>query len=498
MALPRTAKEQTRAGLRVLLVHHNPETSAACRSLLEKQGYVVDVLPPDGDVIRKIYHTLPDVLISGIQMPELNGYQLCRLLKSDNVTRSIPVVLISDTQEKIDRFWSLKAGADDLVNVEEIRTKLVKKVHTVLDAYSQINQKKKKRGDVAPDFTNVQTRLNQLLDVALTETTLMNEFRAFSDLVHNAALLNYMLFSLLDSILDYDAASIFYYDVGKGPYSLTLQLPEGKSQSTAAADKLMRNMVEELKEASGNPDLHEGVKIEVIGTPEPEGSEVKYKTVYTKHFYQDEEYIGSIRFYSTKKADYENIFPVRLIENEVKWLMRIRHLYSKAEYYATIDAATGLNNYKYFMQTLMTDFKSAKRYELDLSLALVEISDFKRINKQFGFAVGDQLLKEVADLARKTFRSSDLLARYGSREMAVLFVQTPAEEAQNALTRLVENLQKTALKLGAQEIPFKLNVGMTSISEAITSVDDLLAQAKTAVDKSRARGENQIEIYASK
>lgn len=480
----------------VLVIHQDPAVADSCRAVLEKQGYAVDHVSDGNQGLNRIYTLIPDVILAGSAVPELNGYQLCRLVKHDPVLKKIPVLLVSDVAEKMDRFWGVKAGADDLLSRDELPAKLLKKIQMVLEIYERmdINEKNLIRKSHKNTPLNIRTRLNQILDLSLVESTLMVEFRSLSDLVHDPTLLNYMLFSLLESILEYDAAAIFYNDENKGPRVLTLHLPEGQSLTPFQVDEMMYRFFEPLRVKSESPQSYEMMETEVIGATGDDAPMVAYKTAYFREIYVEGRLIGALALYSTQKVDYARIFPVQLIEDELRLLMKLRHLYSQAEMLAITDSLTGLFNHRHLMTTLQREFKSSHRYELDLSLALVGLDNFKQLNDEWGHACGDEALKHVAGLAESSFRSVDIVARFGGKYLAVVFPKTPADQALVALERFQRSVGERPLQWQEASLNLTVSVGLVAITPDSESASTLIRQAEEALQAARNKGNNRIEI----
>ncbi len=468
----------------------------ACRLALEKHGYEIEFALDGTEGIQKVYRLIPDVILAGSAVPELNGYQICRLVKNDPVMRKIPLLLVADQTFKMDRFWGMKAGADDFLSMEEVSSRLLQKIQMVLEIYDRVDIEEKRLLKINNEKNpfNIRTRLNQILDTALVESMLMVEFRSLADLVHDSALLNYMLFSLLESILEYDAAAIFFNDNNKGPRVLTFHLPERRQQPASQIEKLMDTFFNRYKDrglTSAQLELRES---EVIGALDDQAVPVEYATTYVKDIQLDSGLIGALVLYSVHKVDYSRIFPLHLIEDEIRLLMKLRHLYTQAEVLAITDSLTGLVNHKHFVSVLQREFKAAKRYEQCLSLALVGIDNFRQLNDEWGHACGDEILRHVSRVLEASFRGVDILARFGGKNLAILLPQTPGDQAFIALDRF--RLKVAEMPLSWQDGSIQLSIcgGLTSLSEGCPSMSVLIHQAENALTQARNNGGNCIEI----
>ena len=91
---------------------------------------------------------------------------------------------------------------------------------------------------------------------------------------------------------------------------------------------------------------------------------------------------------------------------------------------ANTDSLTGLYNHKEIMRRLKLESKRATRYDLDLTIMMLDIDDFKVVNDTYGHPKGDQILKSIADILEKITRKEDFVGRYGGEEFLIVFPHT--------------------------------------------------------------------------
>ena len=130
---------------KILIVDDSVTQATTFKLLLTRAGYDVCVAKDGIEGIAMAYRTFPDIIISDIVMPEINGYQLCRVLKNDNLTKRIPIILQTSLDEKIDHFWGIKAGADSFVVKDGNIFKLLNEVETFLSTASLLSDIERKR-----------------------------------------------------------------------------------------------------------------------------------------------------------------------------------------------------------------------------------------------------------------------------------------------------------------------------------------------------------------
>lgn len=158
------------------------------------------------------------------------------------------------------------------------------------------------------------------------------------------------------------------------------------------------------------------------------------------------------------------------------------------------DYLTGLANRRFFMETLQREFERSRRTENPLSLILLDIDHFKKVNDTCGHSGGDVVLTAVAQLLLQHMRPYDLAARYGGEEFAVILAETGPEEARQIAERLREALEKHPVpwKGDAVFVTASFGFAVTSATES-DSVDELIQAADAALYCAKRNGRNRVE-----
>ncbi len=238
---------------RLLLVEDSPTQLITLRTMLESSGYTILSSRSASEGLVRAYNEIPDLIISDVVMAGINGYQLCRLVKSDPELSTTPVILLTKLDGSVDRFWGMKSGADRFIPKEPGYPSLLKAVRELLDTV-QSEPKLRLVGEpsLAPTTQEINARLNQLLERLLFEATIVDEVRKLSEETLDLHILADKLFQLLSSILDYEACAIIaneglhssvYTDCAKhvsesalityvGTLSLQLGLPPLKTKAS--------------------------------------------------------------------------------------------------------------------------------------------------------------------------------------------------------------------------------------------------------------------------
>jgi len=134
----------------------------------------------------------------------------------------------------------------------------------------------------------------------------------------------------------------------------------------------------------------------------------------------------------------EEIKPLELLANLATIALEKAQMIKELKELAIRDPLTGLYNRHYFNEVIGQEFKRAKRYKHPFCLLLVDMDNLKEINNRFGHLAGDQALCEVAQILCRSFRSADMIFRYGGDEFLILLAQTEGHEAARRLKEAVE------------------------------------------------------------
>ena len=158
------------------------------------------------------------------------------------------------------------------------------------------------------------------------------------------------------------------------------------------------------------------------------------------------------------------------------------------------DSLTGACNRRYFMQIFEKQFAISKRYKAKLSVLLIDIDNFKKINDTCGYECGDVILKEFGTFCEKHFRQSDLFARYAGEEFVVMLSNTPSLGAAIIAERLRANIEEMSVPYENKKIRFSISIGISSVMDLDQNSNAVLRRAEAALYQVKKKGGNRIEI----
>ncbi|OGI67098.1 MAG: hypothetical protein A2W18_01885, partial [Candidatus Muproteobacteria bacterium RBG_16_60_9] len=159
---------------------------------------------------------------------------------------------------------------------------------------------------------------------------------------------------------------------------------------------------------------------------------------------------------------------------------------------AVTDSLTGLYNRGYFQSSLTKEFSAARRKERPLSLVLVDIDFFKKINDNFGHQVGDAVLKHVAKILKSGCRDSDVVARYGGEEMVLILPETNLDHALEVAERIRRALAEQSYSDDSVNVPATASFGVATLNAQRDSAEALIKAADEALYRSKKEGRNRV------
>jgi len=162
---------------------------------------------------------------------------------------------------------------------------------------------------------------------------------------------------------------------------------------------------------------------------------------------------------------------------------------------ATVDGLTGLFVRRFFDQRLLEEWDRTARYGNSFTLGLFDLDRFKRLNDTHGHLVGDQVLREAAQVVRENMRSFDIASRYGGEEFVFILPRTTLEEAATVAERIRADVEKLSFKSAKGDVRVTVSIGLAACpSSDINSPAELVSRVDEALYKAKAQGRNRVVL----
>jgi diguanylate cyclase (GGDEF)-like protein len=151
------------------------------------------------------------------------------------------------------------------------------------------------------------------------------------------------------------------------------------------------------------------------------------------------------------------------------------------------DSLTGVANSRAFLELLKKEIERARRYQRPVTLAYLDLDNFKNVNDTFGHAIGDKALQAVVSAAEASIRVTDMLARLGGDEFALLLPETDMKAARAVIEKIRSGIVR---EMASRKWPVTLSVGSLTSLQANIGADELIKKADDLMYEAKSKGKN--------
>ncbi len=204
--------------------------------------------------------------------------------------------------------------------------------------------------------------------------------------------------------------------------------------------------------------------------------------------YQNQSFIEAISL--MKKFDISHL-PVINKREKLVGILSLRDILKKVPEIVYIDSLTQVYNRSYleFLKTKL------KRIKSPVSILMIDLDDFKKLNDKYGHLIGDKVLKKVAQTLRKNIKTSDEVIRYGGEEFLIIAYRCNLEEGKNLGERLRKKIERIRFK-GIPGLKTTISIGVTNYEPKLELLENI-KKADKAMYQAKKAGKNRTEIFIS-
>lgn len=467
---------------RLILVAEDSLTQAfALKLLLEKDKYTVQVLEDGRSALDFVRSHHPDLVISDIDMPELNGYELCTAIKADPRTSSTPVMLLTTLSDAENIIQGLQSKADFYLTKPYDPSFLLERVRAIVNHPNSM---------VSTDADGgFEVRLDGRTHVIHAEPQQM---------------LNLLLSTYENAIQQYRVLVRTQIELN----SRNQQLRE-QGNRLVASETNFRSLLENMADGMVVVDDKGIVKFlnhsaqrllgETFESMSKHGFAFPVRPGETREvelLRPTGQLILELRAFQTSwegvpacLASMRDITERRLQERKIReQQLELQEANAKLQSLATLDGLTSLKNHRSFKEDLAVAFRSSVESQSALSLVLMDVDRFKSFNDSFGHPAGDEVLKQVAAILVENCRTSDVVARYGGEEFVVLLPESDRSQAMATAERIRRAIESAPWKLRNVTASF----GVATRSHVMSDPADLVSEADQALYHSKQTGRNRV------
>jgi len=210
------------------------------------------------------------------------------------------------------------------------------------------------------------------------------------------------------------------------------------------------------------------------------------------------EKLGVLALDSARKNAFEidDLQPLESVADICAAAIQNASYFDRMKQLAYVDGLTGIHNRRYFEMRIVEELERAGRFQGRMSVIMVDIDNFKRVNDEFGHLLGDEVLRLVAGILKQQLRKSDLLCRYGGEEFALVVPETTGENA----VRVAEKLRRQVENHHFPGVPRPVTIscGVADYPTHGISRDEVVAAADNALYTAKQAGRNRVTSASMK
>jgi two-component system cell cycle response regulator len=475
---------------KVLIADDSPLVLRMIETMLAGAGFAV-VTARDGiEAIEKVFTEDVHLVILDVMMPRMNGYQACRILKTESTSKTIPVIILTSKDQAGDRFWGLETGADYYITKDAEPHRILELVKKVVasDTGERPRPTEGQRTSV-----DILSRVNDLLDRKLYEATILTEIgRVARSLVHFDETFTSVM-SIISRVVDFAVGAMAFIEEEDLEVVLLLQRPTAPHVVEEAKARLLEAIA---RERGGLPFSKVQARLFAPGGTEsqspPEtalGGFVSYPIVTNNRLTG----LLGLGGKAAARISAETEAFLAQVANQAHIVTENSRLFDRIKNLSVRDGLTDLFNHRHSIELLANEFERVGRYAGGVGLLMVDIDHFKRINDEHGHQAGDVILRDVARVLKDNLRAVDALGRYGGEEFIAILPHTGRDEAFQTSERLRKAIEDRVFRWGERELRTTVSIGVACYpSDAADSPNALVRAADKALYKAKQAGRNRV------
>jgi len=480
-------KTTSRLQKTILIVDDTPDNLRLLKNILEEHGYRVRPAVNGSLALSTIDKEKPDLILLDIMMPDMDGYEVCRLLKANQETADIPVVFLSALDDVEAKVRAFEVGGVDYISKPFQDNEVLARVDTHLSIQLmqrelqeqneklQIEIVQRERIETALEHLNfellVLNGFSQILQVCNNEE---DSYAVFADSCGKlfSGCSGQLLFFEEDNDLFRKSFSWGNADLTETIIFTELDIQQQKSENSSRSFILNGNELSDrpyfspLYQSVITPlcfgeDNYGLVQITFDGSPE-ETIQKKCETII------DNKEVLLMEFFQTYALALEKF---RLLE-------RLQHE-------SVRDPLTGLYNRRHMEAALEREANLAKRRGTSVGIIMMDVDHFKKFNDTHGHEAGDEVLRLMGGILKESVRMEDIACRYGGEEFIIII---PTIDAQGVVERaevVLKRIRESVVDFNGKKLKVTSSAGAATFTgdddfqAAITRADEALYKAKT-------------------
>ena len=452
---------------RILVVDDVVPNVKFLEARLSAEYFEVSTAGNGAEALRLCAQRAFDVVLLDVMMPGMDGFEVCRWLKSDAATAHVPVVLVTALDQPADRVRGLEAGADDFLTKPVDEVSLIARVRSLARLKRVIDELRQRAESSASYGLHAGGRLAALDDVGHGRILLLE------DRISSSERLVAALSKAHDVDLEVDANEALFR-AATGDYDLAIVSSSLKNVDSLRVCSQLRSL-----------DCTRDLPILLLADAEDRGRILRGLDI-------------GVNDYLVQPVDRNELMArVRIQLRRKRYTDRLRAIMQESLQLAVMDSLTGLHNRRYLESNLSGLVVAAADGNKPLSLMILDIDHFKAVNDTFGHNAGDDILKAFAARVKAAIRGADVFCRLGGEEFIIVMPDTSIAVAGKVAERVRQAVGGTVFSVGdGREIPVTVSIGISERRNG-REVDAMMKRADHALYQSKTLGRNRVSADAA-
>jgi two-component system cell cycle response regulator len=452
---------------RVLIVDDIPTNVRLLEARLTAEYFEVLTASSGREALAICERGEVDLVLLDVMMPEMDGFEVCRRLKSSQVTHHIPVLMITALDQPSDRVRGLEVGADDFLTKPVDDIQLMARVKSLVRLKALTDELRARALTGQEIAVEDAMRAMESIDSDGGHILLID-----GDVRHAERISGYLAGSNKVDVLGNPGDAVLA--VGSSNYELALV-------SMALGD------FDPLRVCSQMRTVEQSRTLPIILIADEADRPRVVRGLD----------LGVNDFIMRPVERNELLARVRTQVRRQRYAAELRQSVTNTLALAVTDELTGLYNRRYFERHLAIMLDKAQEQGRDMALMLIDMDFFKSVNDTHGHDTGDAVLREFSLRLRRNIRGVDLACRFGGEEFVVLMPDTDYRQAQNVAERVRNAVAERGFETASHALSVTVSVGV-ALNESPTDTPELLLKrADVALYRAKREGRNRVVFDAA-
>jgi two-component system, cell cycle response regulator len=454
---------------RVLVVDDVPANVKLLEARLSAEYFDVTTAHSGPEALALCERAECDIVLLDVMMPDMDGFEVCRKLKSNPATHHIPVVMVTALDQPADRVRGLEAGADDFLTKPVSDIALISRVRS-LTRLKMVTDELRLRAVTSKEIGIESPEREAVAEAGRNGRILVVDDRPNS-------------YDRIVSMLSGEHT----VEIEANPSEALFHAAEGNYELLIVSLELKD--FDGLRLCSQVRSLERTRNIPILAVAEADNSQRLVRGLE----------IG-VNDYLLRPIDKnEMLARARTQIKKKRYTERLRDNVQMSIEMAITDALTGLFNRRYMETHLGTLVEQAASRGKPIAVLILDIDYFKAINDTHGHDAGDDVLREFALRIRKSIRNIDLACRYGGEEFVIVMPETDMTVAGMVAERIRRRIasEPFAIQQGARSLEVTISIGLAALGAPSDNAAAILKRADQALYRAKRDGRNRVAADAA-